>query len=159
MRQSKNSMHLIHSSTCPWISSPFLWFFCLHKELSQCNCQKENMISDKGKFYWWVLLYTQTNLTKQPSFFPDWSLLHVYCAFSLFSSLRSHAPWKGIEQSDEQMYHTAHCLSAIFMNFLHLLMTLVANVNSGFVSLQIVFQVMIPEVQKYCPYEEPNEMP
>ena len=31
-------------------------------------------------------------------------------------------------------YHTAHCLSAIFMIFLHLLMTLVANVNSGFVS-------------------------
>ena len=57
------------------------------------------------------------------------------------------------------MYHTAHCLSAIFMIFLHLLMTLVVYVNSGFVSLQIVFQVMIPEVQKYCPYEEPNEMP
>ena len=57
------------------------------------------------------------------------------------------------------MYHTAQCLSAVFMIFLHLLMTLVANVNSGFVSLQIVFQVMIPEVQKYCPYEEPNEMP
>ena len=53
------------------------------------------------------------------------------------------------------MYHTAHCL----MIFLHLLMTLVVYVNYGFVSLQIVFQVMIPEVQKYCPYEEPNETP
>ena len=57
------------------------------------------------------------------------------------------------------IYHTAHCLSAIFMIFLHLLMTLVVYVNSGFVSLQIVFQVMIPEVQKYCSYEEPNETP
>ena len=32
------------------------------------------------------------------------------------------------------MYHAAHCLSAIYMIFLHLLMTLVANVDSGFVS-------------------------
>ena len=46
------------------------------------------------------------------------------------------------------MYHTAHCLYAIVMIFLHRLMTLVAHVNSGFVSLQIVFQVMIPEVQR-----------
>ena len=61
--------------------------------------------------------------------------------------------------SSKVTYHTARCLSAIFMIFLHLLMTLVANVNSGFVSLQIVFQVMIPEVQKYRSYEEPNEMP
>ena len=57
------------------------------------------------------------------------------------------------------MYHTAHCLCAIVMIFLHLLMTLVGYVNSGFVSLQIVFQVMIPEVQRYCSCEEPNEMP
>ena len=55
--------------------------------------------------------------------------------------------------------HTAHHLFAIPVIFLHLLMTLVVYVNSGFVSLQIVFQVMIPEVQKYCSYEEPNEMP
>ena len=50
-------------------------------------------------------------------------------------------------------------LFAIPAIFLHLLMTLVVYVNSGFVSLQIVFQVMIPEVQKYRSYEEPNEMP
>ena len=36
------------------------------------------------------------------------------------------------------MYHTAHCLSAIFMIFLHLLMTVMTNVNSGFVSLHSV---------------------
>ena len=47
-------------------------------------------------------------------------------------------------------------LFAIPAIFLHLLMTLVVYVNSGFVSLQIVFQVMIPEVQKYRSYEEPN---
>ena len=57
------------------------------------------------------------------------------------------------------MYHTAHCLCAISAIFLHLLMTLVVYVNSGFVSLQLVFQVMIPEVQKYHSYEEPNETP
>ena len=39
------------------------------------------------------------------------------------------------------MYHTAHCLSAIFIIFLHLLMTLVVNVNSGFASLYIAFKV------------------
>ena len=55
--------------------------------------------------------------------------------------------------------HTAHHLFAIPAIFLHSLVTLVVYVNSGFVSLQIVFQVIIPEVQKYCPYEEPNEMP
>ena len=38
-------------------------------------------------------------------------------------------------------YHAAHCLSAIYMIFLHLLMTLVAHVNSGFVSLHIAFKV------------------
>ena len=89
------------------------------------------MISDKGKFYWWVLLHAQTNLTKQPSIFSDWSLLHIYCAFLLFSSLRSHAPWKGIEQSDVPYCTLSVC---IVMIFLHLLMTLVANVNSGFAS-------------------------
>ena len=46
------------------------------------------------------------------------------------------------------MYHTAHRLSVICMIVLHLLMTLVVYVNSGAVSLQIVFQVMIPEVQR-----------
>ena len=55
--------------------------------------------------------------------------------------------------------HTAHHLFAIPAIFLHSLVTLVVYVNSGFVSLQIVFQVMIPEVQKYHSYEEPNEMP
>ena len=35
-------------------------------------------------------------------------------------------------------YHAAHCLSAIFMIFLHLLMTVMTNVNSGFVSLHSV---------------------
>ena len=55
--------------------------------------------------------------------------------------------------------HTAHHLFAIPAIFLHSLVTLVVYVNSGFVSLQIVFQVMIPEVQKYRSYEEPNEMP
>ena len=55
--------------------------------------------------------------------------------------------------------HTAHHLFAIPAIFLHSLVTLVVYVNSGFVSLQIVFQVMIPEVQKYCSYEEPNETP
>ena len=39
------------------------------------------------------------------------------------------------------MYHTAHCLSVICMIFLHLLMTLAAHVNSGFVSLHIAFKV------------------
>ena len=82
-------------------------------------------------FCWWVLLYAKTNLTKQPSILPDWSLLYVYCAFSLFSSL-SHMLHK--RALSKVMYHTAHCLSAIFMIFLPLLMTLVANVNSGFVS-------------------------
>ena len=55
--------------------------------------------------------------------------------------------------------HTAHHLFAIPAIFLHSLVTLVVYVNSGFVSLQIVFQVMIPEVQKYRSYEEPNETP
>ena len=51
-------------------------------------------------------------------------------------------------QSQAMISHTAHHLFAIPVIFLHLLMTLVVYVNSGFVSLQIVFQVMIPEVQR-----------
>ena len=39
------------------------------------------------------------------------------------------------------MYHTAHRLSVICMIVLHLLMTLVAHVNSGFVSLHVAFKV------------------
>ena len=37
--------------------------------------------------------------------------------------------------------HTAHHMFAIPVIFLHLLMTLVAHVNSGFVSLHIAFKV------------------
>ena len=39
------------------------------------------------------------------------------------------------------MYHTAHCLSAISAIFLHLLMTLVARVNSGFAGFYVAFKV------------------
>ena len=63
---------------------------------------------------------------------------------------------KGNEKSDIPYCTPSVCNSC---DFLHSLVTLVVYVNSGFVSLQIVFQVMIPEVQKYCSYEEPNEMP
>ena len=39
------------------------------------------------------------------------------------------------------MYHTAHCLSAICMIFLHLLMTLVARVNFSFAGFYVAFKV------------------
>ena len=45
------------------------------------------------------------------------------------------------------MYHTAHCLSAIFMIFLHLLMTLVAHVNSCFACFYVAFKVANQQLQ------------
>ena len=57
------------------------------------------MISNMGNYDWWVLLYAKTNhtsfyhlehntkITKQPSIFPDWSLLqYIFRFFALFQS-------------------------------------------------------------------------
>ena len=52
----------------------------------------------------------------------------LFCSFPVSGHMRSESALSKV------MYHTAHCLSAIFMISLPLLMTLVANVNSGFVS-------------------------
>ena len=59
----------------------------------------------------------------------------VFCMYiALFCSFPVSGHMLHERALSKVTYHTAHCLSAIVMIFLHLLMTLVANVNSGFVS-------------------------
>ena len=67
--------------------------------------------------------------------------------FRMYVALVCSFPVSGHILSERAMRKVIS-LFAIPAIFLHLLMTLVVYVNSGFVSLQIVFQVMIPEVQR-----------
>ena len=89
----------LHSFTPVWIFPVFLWFFCSHSSHPCRNLLKWKSLAKKGNFYWWVLLHAKTTptsfwhlehntkITKQPSIFPDWSLLqYILHFFALFHS-------------------------------------------------------------------------
>ena len=72
----------------------------------RCICQKDNMISDKGNFYWWVLLYTCRGVGHAWQYNPFSSVVLIDCSGWWSSYLAAN--W-------HELVHFCHISSVIIL--------------------------------------------